>query len=417
MPKEAKDRIVITGMGAVTPLGIGVDNYWNALKKGETGIGRLSRFDASGLPAKIAAEVKDFDPLAYLPKKLAGQTDIFMQFALIAAEEALKDSRPDAAPERIGVVLGTALGGISTTAAAQEQITSTGSFRVSPYLVPKMLGNLAAGYIGITHGFKGPSLTLSTACSSGADAIGMAAMLLRSGQADAVLAAGAESILCQLMDAGLSAARALSTRSDEPQKASRPFDLNRDGFVMGEGGGALMLETLESALRRGADIKAELLGYANSSDAYHVTSPEPEGRGAVLCMENALRQAGIQPSDVDYINAHATSTKLGDQIETKAIKALFGEHAYRLAVSSTKGATGHLMGAGGVTELIACIQTIREGIVPPTLNYETPDPDCDLNYVPNTAQHRTVNVAMSNSFGFGGQNASLIVGRFDAGQS
>ncbi|GGA33779.1 beta-ketoacyl-ACP synthase II [Paenibacillus physcomitrellae] len=413
MAKEPKDRIVITGMGAVTPLGIGVQEYWNRLKNGETGVAPISRFDASGLPAQIAAEVKDFEPADYMPKKLAGQTDIFMQFALAAAAEALEDSKPDAAPERIGVVLGTALGGISTTTGAQAQITESGSFRVTPHLVPKMLGNIAAGHIGITHGFKGPSLTLSTACSSGADAIGMGAMLLRSGQADAVLAVGAESILCQLMDAGLSSARALSTHNDEPKKASRPFDLNRDGFVMGEGGGALVLETLESALRRGADIKAELLGYANSNDAYHVTSPEPEGRGAILCMQNALQQAGIEPSAVDYINAHATSTKLGDQIETKAIKAVFGERAYELAVSSTKGATGHLMGAGGVTELIACIQAIREGVVPPTLNYETPDPECDLNYVPNQAQKREVNVAMSNSFGFGGQNASLIVGKFD----
>ncbi|ANS76556.1 beta-ketoacyl-[acyl-carrier-protein] synthase II [Paenibacillus yonginensis] len=412
MAKEPKDRIVITGMGAVTPLGIGVQEYWNRLKNGETGVAPITRFDASGLPAQIAAEVKDFEPADYMPRKLVGQTDIFMQFALAAAAEALEDAKPDAAPERMGVVLGTALGGIATTTAAQEQVTKSGSFRVSPHLVPKMLGNIAAGYIGITYGFKGPSLTLSTACSSSADAVGMASMLLRSGQADAVLAVGAESILCQLMDAGLSTARALSTRNEAPEKASRPFDLNRDGFVMGEGGGALVLETLESALRRGADIKAELLGYANSNDAYHVTSPEPEGRGAILCMQNALQQAGIGPSAIDYINAHATSTKLGDQIETKAIKAVFGERAYKLAVSSTKGATGHLMGAGGVTELIACIQAIREGVVPPTLNYDTPDPECDLNYVPNQAQEREVNVAMSNSFGFGGQNASLIVGKF-----
>ncbi|WP_163882096.1 beta-ketoacyl-ACP synthase II [Paenibacillus favisporus] len=412
-----KERVVITGMGAVTPIGIGVPAYWDNLLKGNSGIGSITRFDASELPVKIAAEVKAFNPTDYIPKKLAGQTDIFMQFALVAAQEALADSKLDAKPERVAIVLGTALGGIATASAAQEQMTGTGSARVSPYLVPKILGNIAAAQISIAYGFKGPSYTVNTACSSGADAIGMASMLLQSGQADAVVAVGAESILCGLMDAGLASARALSTRNDDPAKASRPFDLNRDGFVMGEGAGAVILERLESAESRGADIKAELLAHANCSDAYHVTSPEPEGSGEVRCMEQALEQAGLTPSEVDYINAHGTSTPLGDRIETKSLKAVFGEGVGRIPVSSTKGATGHLMGAGGVTELIACIQAIREGIVPPTLNHEQPDPECDLDYVPNEARAAKVRIAMSNSFGFGGQNTSLIVGKYEGTNS
>ena len=406
------ERIVVTGMGAVTPIGIGVSSYWENLKSGKSGISYISRFDADELPVKIAAEVKNFSPTDYLTKKLARQTDIFTQFALIAAEEALVDSKPAADSERIGIVVGTALGGIATITSAQEQMTESGSGRVSPHTVPKMLGNMAAARIAIQHGFRGPSLTVNTACSSGADAVGMAAMLLQTGQADVVLAVGTESILCSLMNAGLASARALSTQNDDPTRASRPFDQNRDGFVMGEGGGAVVLETLAHAQSRDADIKAELLGYASCTDGYHVTSPDPEGRGEIFCMKKALDQAGLSPHEVDYINAHATSTKLGDKIETMAIKKVFGEHAKNMMVSSTKGATGHLMGAGGITELIACIQTIRKGIVPPTLNYEHPDPDCDLDCVPNQSRKANVNVAMSNSFGFGGQNTSIIVGKY-----
>ncbi|MDB5085420.1 MAG: beta-ketoacyl-[acyl-carrier-protein] synthase [Bacilli bacterium] len=408
----SKERIVVTGMGAITPVGIGVPSFWKNLQMGISGVSVISRFDPSELPVKIAAEVKDFSPMDFLPKKLVGQTDIIMQFALVAAEEALAASNPKADPERIGIVLGTALGGITTAAHAQEQITRSGSYRVYPYLVPKMLGNIAAAHIAIVHGLRGPSFTLNTACSSGADAIGMASMLLKMGQADVVVAVGVESILCSLMDAGLSSARALSNRNDNPTKASRPFDLNRDGFVMGEGGGAVVLETLDSARERDADIKAELLGYANCTDAYHVTSPKPDGSGEILCMQKALQQAGLAPYEVDYINAHGTSTKLGDRVETKALKAVFGQQAGNIPVSSTKGATGHLMGAGGVTEFIACIQAINEGVVPPTLNYEQPDPECDLDYVPNRARKVNVKVAMSNSFGFGGQNTSLIVGEY-----
>jgi 3-oxoacyl-[acyl-carrier-protein] synthase II len=409
----SKERIVVSGMGAITPIGIGVPSYWKNLLLGESGISTISRFDTNDLPVKIAAEVKGFFPTDYLPKKLVRQTDIFMQFALIAAQEALTESKLKVVPERVGIVVGTSLAGISTVTETQEEITRTGSYRISPHFVPKMLGNIAAAHIAINFNIKGPSYTVNTACSSGADAIGMASMLLKTGQADAVVAVGAESILCSLMDAGLASARALSTQNDHPEKASRPFDLNRDGFVMGEGGGAVVLETLDFAMERQADIKAELLGYGNNTDAYHVTSPEPEGRGAISCMQKALDQAGLEPSEVDYINAHGTSTQLGDRVETMALKTVFGDYLRNIPVSSTKGATGHLMGAGGVTELISCIQAIREGVVPPTLNYEQPDPECDLDYVPNQARKADVKVAMSNSFGFGGQNAVLIVGEYN----
>lgn len=345
MPEE---RVVITGMGAVTPLGIGVSSFWKNLLAGESGISLISRFDASALPVKIAAEVKDFRPIDFLPKKVVRQTDLFMQFALAAVREALTDSQPRAAADRIGIVVGTALAGITTVTSAQEEVTRRGKYRVSPYFVPKVLGNIAAARIGMHHGFKGPSYTVNTACSSGSDAIGMAAMLLKSGQADVVVAVGAEAMLCGLIDAALASARALSTQNENPEKASRPFDLKRDGFVMGEGAGAVVLETLHVAKRRAADIKAELLGYANCTDAYHVTSPEPGGRGEIYCMQKALEEAGLDPSEIDYINAHGTSTKIGDRIETESIKSVFGKHAKNIPVSSIKGAAGHLIGAGGV---------------------------------------------------------------------
>lgn len=408
------ERIVVTGMGAITPVGTGVMKYWRNLLMGENGISLITRFDPIGLPVTFAGEIKDFSPSDFLSKKLVKNTDIFMQFALIAAEEALNESELNVAPERIGIVLGTALGGISTISNSQDRITRTGSKRLSPHTVPKMLGNIGAAYIAIAHGLKGPSLSVSTACSAGADAIGMASMLLKTRQADAVVAVGAESIISGLMVAGLSAARALSTQNDYPGKASRPFDLERDGFVMGEGGGAVVLESETLARKRGANIKAELLSYANGTDAYHVTSPEPHGTGEILCMKNALDRAKLAPSDVDYINAHGTSTPVGDSIETLALKSVFGDKgAKSIPVSSTKGATGHLMGGGGVTEFIACIKSIEEGIIPPTLNYENVDPECDLDYVPNHSRKTDVRVAMSNSFGFGGQNATLLVGKYE----
>jgi len=406
------NRVVITGMGAITPVGIGVHSYWENLIKGHSGIAPITRFDAGEAPVKIAGEVKNFTPADFMTKKLAGQTDIFAQFALVAAAEAIKNSKLNVAPERIGIVLGTALSGISTSTDAQDQLTNTGGYRVSPRVVPNILGNIAAAHIGIVNDLRGPSLTVTTACSSGADAIGIASMMLKMGQADAVVAVGAEAPICRLMIGSLAASRALTQNNEEPEKASRPFDFKRDGFVMGEGGGALVLETLDSAQKRDADILAELLGYGNSSDAYHITAPHPKGRGEITCMEKALAQAGLSPSQVEHINAHGTSTSKGDRVETQSLKIIFGQDAKNIPVSATKSATGHMMGAGGVTELIACIQVIREGMLPPTLNYEVPDPHCDLDYVPNQARRANISIAMSNCFGFGGQNASLIVGKY-----
>ena len=401
-------KLVITGMGAVTPIGVGVPAYWQALTAGKCGIGRITRFDASDLPVQIAAELKDFDPAAYMPKTLARTMDPFMQYAFVAAEEALGDSGLDiaAAPDRVGIVMGTAMDGVTTVAGTQAAYDA--GKRVGPRFVPMTIGNIAAAQISIAHGITGPSMTLNTACSAGGDAIMTAAMLLRTGEADAVLAVGGESILCPIVVAGLSQAHALSRRNDDPEQACRPFDADRDGFVIGEGGGALILETEEHARARGAHIYAELAGYANTSDAHHVTAPHPEGAGAAACMRRALKRAGLQPSDIGYINAHGTSTGLGDIAETQAVKAVFGGRESAPPVSSTKSMTGHLMGAGGITESIACILAIRDGILPPTLHLAHPDPACDLDYIPNEARKTRITAAMSNSLGFGGQNSSLI---------
>ena len=379
-----EQKLVITGMGAVTPIGIGVDAYWSALVEGQCGVGKITRFDASELPVQIAAELKDFDPAAYMPKTLARTMD---------------------------PVMGTAMDGVTTV--AQTQAAFDAGKRVGPRFVPMTIGNIAAAQISIAHGIHGPSLTLNTACSAGGDAIMTAAMLLRSGEADAVLAVGGESILCPIVVSGLSQAKALSRRNDDPEQACRPFDLDRDGFVIGEGGGALLIETEEHALARGAKIHAVLAGYANTSDAHHVTAPCPDGEGASRCMKLALKRAGMQPSDIGYINAHGTSTPLGDKAETLAVKTVFGGRESAPPMSSTKSATGHLMGAGGLTEAIACIKAIEEGVLPPTLHLAKPDPECDLDYVPNTARKAEINAAMSNSLGFGGQNSSLIVARYE----
>lgn len=401
-------KLVITGMGAVTPIGVGVPAYWQALTAGKCGIGRITRFDASDLPVQIAAELKDFDPAAYMPKTLARTMDPFMQYAFVAAEEALGDSGLDIAadPDRVGIVMGTAMDGVTTVAGTQQAYDA--GKRVGPRFVPMTIGNIAAAQISIAHGITGPSMTLNTACSAGGDAIMTAAMLLRTGEADAVLAVGGESILCPIVVAGLSQAHALSRRNDDPEQACRPFDADRDGFVIGEGGGALILETEEHARARGAHIYAELAGYANTADAHHVTAPHPEGAGAAACMRRALKRAGLQPSDIGYINAHGTSTGLGDIAETQAVKAVFGGRESAPPVSSTKSMTGHLMGAGGITESIACILAIRDGILPPTLHLAHPDPACDLDYIPNEARKTRITASMSNSLGFGGQNSSLI---------
>ena len=400
-------------MGAITPVGLGVKAYWDGLITGKCGVGRITRFDASDLPVQIAAELKGFDPADFMPKTLARTMSPFMQFAYAAAEEAITDSglAIEQESDRVGIVMGTAMDGVTTV--ADTQAAYDAGHKVGPRFVPMTIGNIAAAQIAIVHGIRGPSFTLNTACSAGGDAIMTAAMLLRSGEADAVLAVGGESILCSIVVAGLAQAKALSRRNDDPEQACRPFDLDRDGFVIGEGGGALVIETLEHALARGARIHAVLAGYANTSDAHHVTAPCPDGAGAAACMKRALARAGMQPSDIGYINAHGTSTKLGDKAETLAIKAVFGDRESVPPVSATKSATGHLMGAGGLTEAIACIKAIQEGILPPTLHLDTPDPDCDLDYVPNVARKVQIHAAMTNSLGFGGQNSSIILSRYE----
>ncbi len=415
-----KERLVITGMGAVTPIGIGVETYWNNLISGKCGVERITRFDPEASPVKIAAQVKNFNPDDFMTKKQSREMDLFMQYGYAAGEEALADGgiKEDTIPaDRMGVVVGTAMAGVSIIAETQDGLSTGEHKKVSPRFVPKFIGNIAAAQIAIAKGYRGPSLTVSTACSSGADAISTAAMLLLAGEADAILVVGAEASLCPVVVAGLASAHALSTNNDNPQTASRPFDKTRDGFVFGEGGGALLLETEAHALARGAKIHAELMGFANCTDGYHVTAPHPQGIGAIACMDNAIQKAGLTPKDIDYINTHGTSTPMGDTIETNAIKTLFGDHAYQMAVTSTKGATGHMMGAGGVTETIACIKAVQEGVIPPTLNLNTPDEECDLNYVRNKAVKREVRYAMTNAFGFGGQNSSLIIGSSTASVS
>ena len=404
-------KIVITGMGAVTPIGIGVNEYWNNLIEGKCGISNITLFDTEEMPVKIAGEVKNFSLEEYMPKDLIRKTDSFMQYAYIAACEALNMSKLEIEPLNTGIVMGTALGGMSTIAETQELLTSVSPRKVGPRFVPKILGNVAAANIAIEKNIQGPSFTVSTACSSGGDAINLAAMCLKAKKAETMLVVGGESAICKVFIHSLSKAKALSHNNDNPLKASRPFDKDRDGFVIGEGGGALVLETEEHAKKRGAKIIAELLGCGNTEDAYHVTAPHPEGRGAINCMKLALKDANISPLEIDYINAHGTSTGKGDLVEANSIKSLFKEKLP--LVSSTKGETGHMMGAGGITEVIACIKAIEEGIIPPTINLENVDEQCrGIDFVPNVARKKEINIAMSNAFGFGGQNSSVIVGKY-----
>ena len=402
------EKIAVTGMGAVTPVGVGVRHYWNNLIEGKSGISKITAFDTSELAVEIAGEIKNLNPAEHMPKELIRQTDAFMQYAYIAAKEAICDSRITINPRRTGIVMGTALGGITTTARTQESLSEAAHKKVGPRFIPKILGNVAAANIAIAYGIKGPSLTINTACASGSDAVNTACMLIKSGKADAVLAVGAESVLCPLVIYSLSNAKTLSHNPD-PVKASRPFDKNRDGFVIGEGGGALMLESLSSAVSRGAKIYGIISGGANTSDAYHVTASEPDGEGAAECMRLALSEAELSPADIGYINAHGTGTVKGDISETRAIKAVFETPP---PISSTKGATGHMMGAGGITEIIACIKAIETGIIPPTLNLDEPDSECDLDYTPNIAKNADITHAMSNAFGFGGQNSSIIISKY-----
>ena len=404
-------RIVITGMGAVTPVGIGVDEYWKNITAGVSGIDTIKSFDPSELAVQIAGEIKDFNPADYLEKDLIRKTDPFMQYAYIAAVEAIKQSGIEIEPERTGIVMGTAMSGVATTAFTQDALSGASHKKVGPRFIPKILGNIAAANIAIDYHIQGPSLTVSTACSSGGDAINTAVMCMQSGKADVMLAVGAESVLCPLVIYSLANAKALSRRNDDPKTASRPFDKTRDGFVIGEGGGALVLETEEHALARGAVIYGEVVGCGNTCDAYHVTAPHPEGVGAVSCMKQALADAGLKPSDIGYVNAHGTATHKGDAVETNAIKELFGDALPY--VSSTKGATGHMMGAGGITETITCVKAIETGLLPPTINLNEVDEECaGIDFVANTAKKADIEYAMSNAFGFGGQNSSIIVGRY-----
>ena len=411
-------RVVVTGVGLVSPLGIGTTQTWQGLVAGRSGAGRITRFDASDFSSRIACEVKGFDPLDYADRRDARKMDTFIQYALAASLFAAEDAgleTPLADPDRVGVVISSGIGGFETIEREHRKLLEKGPRRISPFFVPAMVVNLAAGWVSIRLGARGPNSAMATACSAGAHAVGEAFRLIRHGHADVMVAGGAEATITPMCIGGFASMKALSTRNDEPERASRPFDRDRDGFVVGEGAGILVLEEREEALARGATLYAEVLGYGMSGDAFHITAPSEDGSGAVRVMQAALAEAGASPEDVDAVNAHGTSTPLNDRIETAAIRRVFGGHADRLAVSSTKSMTGHLLGgAGGLEAGIACL-TLRHQTLPPTINYETPDPDCDLDNVPNTARPATVRSVLSNSFGFGGTNVSLLFRHPDEG--
>lgn len=413
-----RKRVVVTGMGVISPVGLTVDEFWKNLLGGKSGVGYITRFDTTNFATKFAAEVKNFDPINYIDKKLAQRTDIFTQFALAATEMALQDSGLNSNSkidkERVGVVYSSGIGGMWTYHAQHETLFKTGNPRhISPFTVTMMIIDIVAGYISILHGYKGPNYATVSACASSANAITDAVMLIERGLADVVITGGAESAICPMGIGSFNAMRALSTRNDAPEKASRPFDAQRDGFVMGEGAGTLILESLEHALNRGAKIYAEVAGFGLTADAHHITAPAPCGEGAAKAMAMAIRDASLQPEDIDYINAHGTSTKENDKNETQAIKTVFGDHAYKLAVNSTKSMIGHLLGAAGAVEAIVTILSINTGKIHPTINYEYPDPECDLFYVPNQTIEREVKAAISNSFGFGGHNVSIVFKKFE----
>ena len=408
-------RVVVTGLGLISPVGIGVQASWDAAVAGKVGIGPITQFDASTFPVRIAGEVKGFDPAQYIDAKEIKKMDRFIHLAMAAAMMAHEDSgikiTSDNA-ERVGVFIGSGIGGLNSIEHYHKALLEKGHRRVSPFFIPMVCINLASGNVSIHLGAKGPNSAVVTACATGSHAIGEAFRIIQRGEADVMFAGGSESVICPLAVAGFAAMKALSTRNDEPEKSSRPFDSARDGFVMGEGTGILVLESLESAIARNARIYAEISGYGMSGDAYHISSPAPEGEGAARCMKAALRDAGIGPEKIDYINAHGTSTKYGDELETMAIKTVFGEHAYRLCVSSTKSMTGHLLGAAGGVEAIFSVLSIAKGIVLPTVNLDNPDPECHLDYVPHKARELKIEYALSNSFGFGGTNACLIFSRY-----
>jgi 3-oxoacyl-[acyl-carrier-protein] synthase II len=413
-----RKRIVITGMGTVNPLGNDVDTFWASLVAGRSGVAPITIYDASEQPVRIAGEVKNFDPVARLGAKQARRTDRFTQLVMVAADEAIGAAGLTFANNGdgryTGLLIGTGIGGMSTLLDAYDTLLSRGPGRVSALMAPMMMPNAAAGEVAIKYGLHGPALSLSAACATGTNAIGEAAEYIRRGTVDVMICGGGESVMHPLTLAGFANMRAVSHRNDEPERASRPFDADRDGFVMGEGAGVLVLESLEHAMRRGARIYAEVVGYGASSDAFHITAPDEDGTGAAQSMQAALDDAGLRPEQIDYINAHGTSTPLNDPIETRAIHTVFGPHALEVPVSATKSMTGHLMGAAGAVEAIACVKTLLTGTIHPTINYETPDPECDLDYVPHVARTTHPRTALSNSFGFGGHNATLILSAWEA---
>ncbi len=411
-----KRRVVVTGLGMVTPLGTGVEKNWEAVCTGRSGIRRIQKFDASPFPCQIAGEVTDFRSEDFMDKQQVRRFDIFVHYAVASARMAMEDSglKIDSGNEyRVGCLTGSGLGGLAMLEHYHQTLLEKGPRRISPFFIPGIIANMAPGQIAIEFGARGPNLSVETACAASTHAIGESYRIIREGIADAMITGGSEAVITPLALGGFCSMKALSVRNDDPERASRPFDLHRDGFLMGEGAGIIILEEYQSALERGAEIYAEVVGYGMSSDAYHVSAPDPEGAGAVSCMKMAIEDAGLRPEDIDYINAHGTSTKLNDDSETRAIKKVFGEHAYRLPVSSTKSMTGHLLGGAGGVEAVYTVLTIKHGLMPPTVNYDTPDPDCDLDYVPNTARKGVVRRAMSNSFGFGGTNGSILFQAFE----
>jgi 3-oxoacyl-[acyl-carrier-protein] synthase II len=412
-----KQRVVITGMGVITSLGSDISTFWQNLRAGKSGVSHIDAFDTTEFPTRIAAEIKDWDPEAFgLEKKLTRKMDRFVQFGAAASLMALRDSGLTVGetvdPERIGVIVGSGIGGLGTWEEQHKLLLERGPRRVSPFFIPMMIANMASGQVSMLTGAKGPNTTAVTACATGTHSIGDSFKMIQRGDADVMICGGAEATIRPISMAGFCSMKAMSTRNDEPEKASRPFDVDRDGFVMGEGSGVLILESLEHALNRGARIYAEVIGYGMSGDAYDMVEPDPEG--AAHCMRRALRDAGIAPEEIEYINAHGTSTPIGDKSETTAIKKTFGDHAYRLAVSSTKSMTGHLLGAAGGVEAVILALSLRDGVLPPTINLDHQDPELDLDYVPNVARQANIRTALSNSFGFGGHNATIIMRKYDA---
>ena len=410
------NRVVVTGLGAITPIGIGKENFWNALIAGKNGIGKITRFDATGYTVQIAGEVPDFDPVQFIDKKEVKRMDRYTQFALAATKLAIEDAKLDVKQidgDRAGVFIGSGIGGMETLHNQYEKLFTKGASRISPFFIPMMIANMAAGNVAIAFGLRGACECIVTACASGTNAIGDAFRAIERGEADIMFAGGSEAAISPAGVSGFAAMKALcADHNDDPAHASRPFDKNRSGFIMGEGAGIILLESLEHAKNRGAHIYAEIVGYGRNDDAYHITTPAPGGITQAKCMKLAIEDAGLKPEDVNYINAHGTSTHFNDKGETEAIKQIFGEHAYKIPVSSTKSMTGHMLGAAGGVEAIASILSIENNIVHPTINYETPDEGLDLNYVPNVAQKHEVNAAISNSFGFGGHNACVVFKRF-----